>query len=108
MAPEVGGFGQAAIEAMGVGCVVLADMRNVTIDVERFVKRPPIIDVRDPRELEDWLRLLVRDHTVLDRLRDLSWNWAREHATPPAVAEYWLTQLEAASHEDRRPAVLSV
>jgi len=90
---RIGGFGQSAIEAMGAGCLTLADIRHVGPEVAAYIKRPPILDVRNARELEDWLRLLYHERDVLDRLRVESWKWSQRYSAPDAVARYWLLHL---------------
>ena len=93
MSDEVGGFGQSAIEAMGCGNVVLADIHNVGV---MNLAKPPIIDVRNARELEEWLTLFARDPDVLDRNRNLSLDWSYQHSSPSQVAAYWLETLRNA------------
>lgn len=95
MNSDVGGFGQSAVEAMGAGLAVLANTRFVTSKMEQYIPRPPVIDVRDARELRDWLEFLARERDVLHRYRCAAWEWAQLHATPEAVARYWLERLTA-------------
>lgn len=94
--PDVGGFGQSAIEAMGAGCAVLADMRFVSTRlVNAHSAVPPIIDVRSRVDLEDWIRLLARERDVLQKYREAAWAWSKENSAPEKVAEYWIKMLAA-------------
>jgi hypothetical protein len=97
MNPDVGGFGQSAIEAMGVGCAVLCDIRNVVPDVWRFFPPPPIIDVRKSADLEQWLRSLAANPELLHRYRAAAYAWSDTNSAPDAVARYWLYHLDRAS-----------
>ena len=58
--------------------------------------KPPIINVRNARELEEWLTLFARDPDVLDRNRNLSLDWSYQHSSPSQVAAYWLETLRNA------------
>lgn len=93
LAPAVGGFGASAVEALAAGCAVLADVRHVCPEVDRFYERPPILDVRDADELYAELDRLVGDRAGLDRLRARSVEWARRWATAEAVGRYWISHL---------------
>jgi len=96
MNPDVGGFGQSAIEAMGVGCAVLCDIRKVVSDVWRFFPPPPIIDVRKSTDLEEWLRSLAANPELLHRYRAAAYAWSAANSSPDAVARYWLYHLDRA------------
>jgi hypothetical protein len=93
MNPVIGGFGASAVEAMAAGCAVLADVRNVVGEVDRFYPRPPIMDVCDGYSLEATVRRLVEDRRLLDTVRARSIGWVREHASQEAIARYWLKHL---------------
>jgi hypothetical protein len=95
--PAAGGFGQSAIEAMGVGCAVLCDVRHIAPAVWRFYPPPPILDVRNAHDLESWLRVLLRDLELLNRYREMSYAWSRANSAPDCVARYWLLHLHSAS-----------
>jgi hypothetical protein len=97
MNPDVGGFGQSAIEAMGVGCAVLCDIRKVVPDVWRFYPPPPIIDIRKDTDLEEWLRLLAANPELLHRYRAAAHAWSATNSAPDAVARYWLYHLDRTS-----------
>lgn len=94
MVPTVGGWGMSAIEALGAGCATLADLRNVVPEVYGFFPKPPIEDVRDERDLRDWLKLWCERRDLLVKRREESLTWARAHASPEAVARYFLGHLE--------------
>jgi hypothetical protein len=89
----IGGFGQSATEAMGVGCAVLCDINKIHADVWRFYPRPPIIDVRKAAELDDWLRLLIGNPDLLQRYRESAHAWAAVNASELAITRYWLFHL---------------
>jgi hypothetical protein len=97
MNPNIGAFGQSAIEAMGVGCAVLCDIRKVVPDVWRFFPPPPIIDVRKGTDLEEWLRLLAANPELLHRYRSAAYAWSAANSAPDAVARYWLYHLDRTS-----------
>ena len=97
MNPNIGAFGQSAIEAMGTGCAVLCDIRKVVPDVWRFYPPPPIIDVRKSADLEEWLRLLAANPELLHRYRAAAYAWSAANSAPDAVARYWLYHLDCAS-----------
>lgn len=94
--PEVGGWGQSAIEAMATRCAVLADLRHVVTDVYRYFPKPPIEDVRDAWELRGWLELLCRRRDLLEEKRARSRAWAAANSAPEAVARYFLGHLDRA------------
>lgn len=98
MKATIGGFGQAAIEGMGAGCVVLCDINKVVEDVWLFYPRPPIIPVRTPDDLERALILLARDRELMMRYRKLSYDWSIENSSPAAIARYWLGHLARAAN----------
>lgn len=96
MNAEVGGFGASSVEALAGGCATLADVRNVSNEVDRFYPRPPILDVRTPAELRSALVALVANQEFLEETRRRSFEWAHQVASPLAVGRYWLEQLERA------------
>ena len=97
MKADIGGFGQSATEAMGVGCAVMCDIRRIIPEVWRFFPQPPIIDVRKSADLEEWLRLLIANPELLHRYRALAHAWSRHNSSPEATARYWLFHLQEAA-----------
>lgn len=93
--PEIGGFGCAAIEAMGAGCLVISDVRNVKESEGDVI--PPIQHVGDGLELEAALRAFcdVGNRMRLLQMRTATQLWALEHAAPSAVGQRFLAVLEA-------------
>lgn len=100
MNPAIGGYGASAVEGLASGCAVLADIRHVITDVDRFYPRPPILDVHSKRELRDALTFLL-DPINLKDYRERSLRWAHEVASPKAVGAYWLKHLKRIAEEAR-------
>lgn len=98
MEPSIGGFGASAVEALAAGCVVLADVRNVCAEVERFYPRPPIVHVGTPAALEGSIECLIEeaDTRAYHRQRSL-FLWAHGWASQTALARYFWKHLEAHS-----------
>lgn len=89
---DLGGFGAAATEALGAGCVVLGSTRNIVERVDEFYPRPPILEVTQ-ETLGQTVTRLIADRELLQQKRSASLQWAQTHATQTAVGKYWLKHL---------------
>lgn len=90
---HVGGFGQAAMDALADGCCVVSHVGHLINEIDAFFPRPPIVHVRDEAALREVLRRLLHDPDELAWWRRASLAWAREVASPEAVARYWWRHL---------------
>ncbi len=95
--PDIGGFGASSVEAMAQGCAVLCDIHNVVDEVFEYIKKPPILPVNNEHELRQTLRWLIEDRDALELVRGRSVVWAVSHASPEAVARYWLKHINGGS-----------
>lgn len=94
MQPAIGGFGASSVEAMAAGCAVLADVRHVHHQVDRFYPRPPIVHVATAEDLTLELTDMLRNRERLRTLRSMSYAWATDHGFRNRAARYWLRMLE--------------
>lgn len=92
--PDVGGFGAAAVEAMSVGCAVVADTSNVIDAVEAFFRKPPIYNAGSPERLEEVLTDLIQNPQALEAARRNSLSWCHTHSRFDAVTRYWTRLLQ--------------
>lgn len=89
---DLGGYGAAAVEGLSFGCAVVGSTALMHSRVSEFYALPPIVSAtRD--DVGRVVSELRRDPVALEERRSASLAWARQYATPQAVGNYWLDQL---------------
>jgi len=90
---HIAGFGQAVTDAMADGCAVVSHVAHLIGEIDGFYPRPPIVHVQTEAHLREHLRRLLADEGERTWRRRASLAWAREVASPVAVAEDWWRHL---------------
>lgn len=84
---DLGGYGAAAVEALATGAVVLGSTSNISVAVDTFYERPPIVEVT--RETLGVVATTLRAQPErVAQLRARSLAWAQRVAAPAAVGAY--------------------
>ena len=84
MPGPVKGFGVSSLEALAVGCIVLADMS--TLQGDAFDLVPPILNVQDEAQIAETLLRLADDRSAWLAVNKL---WHQTHGSFEAVGYRW-------------------